>query len=112
MDWLYVLRRGALAAAVARALESHKTLGLFLREAEGDARRLEHIKRPNRHGDRQAGPRRRGGREGRTKVAAELLIKAEKDFDAAGMAALLAVRGAGVRSSVARRNCTMIRSPR
>jgi len=44
MDWLYVRARSALAAAVASGPGKPQDARTFLREAEGDARRLEHIK--------------------------------------------------------------------
>ena len=46
MDWLFVRARGALAAAIASGPANPQDARALLREAEGDARRLERIKRP------------------------------------------------------------------
>src|SRR5262249_35709451 len=91
MDWLYVRARGALAAAVASGPGNPQDARALLREAEGDARRLERINRPTA---RCMGKLVRAGVaavKGRTEVALELLTAAERDFDAAGMKTLLAV---------------------
>ncbi len=80
-----------LAAAVASGPRKPQDAQPLLREAEGDARRLERIKVAQSPGMGRIVRAGVAAAKGRTEAAAELLIKAEKDFDAAGMAALLAV---------------------
>jgi serine/threonine protein kinase/tetratricopeptide (TPR) repeat protein len=90
-DWLFTRAQSAIAAALAAGPGNPQHARALLREAEGDARRLERIKRPHYTG---LGKLVRAGvaaAEGRTKRAFKLLTKAEQDFDAAGMRTLFAV---------------------
>jgi serine/threonine protein kinase len=91
MDWMYVRARSALAAAVASGPGNPQDARALLREAEGDARRLERIKRPTATGMGKLVRAGVAAAEGRTKVALELLTEAERDFDAAGTRTHLAV---------------------
>jgi hypothetical protein len=90
-DWLFVRARSALAATLSADPANPQHARALLREAEGEARRLERIKRPNCTG---LGKLVRAGvaaAKGRTGLALELLTKAEQDFDAAAMLTHLAV---------------------
>jgi eukaryotic-like serine/threonine-protein kinase len=91
MDWLYVRARSALAAAVDSGPGNPQDARALLREAEGDASRLERIKRPTATGMGKLVRAGVAAAKGRPRMALKLLTKAERDFDAAGMRTLLAV---------------------
>jgi serine/threonine protein kinase len=90
-DWLYVRARSALAAAVASGPGNPQDARALLREAEGDARRLERIKGPTARGMGKLVRAGVAAAEGRTGAALRLLTKAERVFDAAGTKTFLAV---------------------
>jgi hypothetical protein len=90
-DWLFVRARSALAAALDAGTGNPQHARALLREAEGDARRLERIKRPTARGMGKLVRAGVAAAEGQTAVALELLTKAERDLDASGMKMLLAV---------------------
>jgi hypothetical protein len=90
-DWLFVRARSALAATFGAGPANRQHARALLREAEGDARRLERMKRPNCTGTGKLVRAGVAAAKGRTELALELLTKAELDFDAAGMLTHLAV---------------------